>query len=150
MLSLLSLTRRWLCTTALTLLALVSPAAHAALTSLADEPLATQAGLASAAPNLLFVLDDSGSMDWFYMPDAIWYENWYGYTSAQCNGVAYDPTQTYTPPVKWNGTPYPQATYTSAWEDGYTPQPASFSTVTLPSTSLTFSTGSKTVTLSPG
>lgn len=105
MLSLLSLTRRWLCTAALTLLALVSPAAHAALTSLADEPLATQAGLASAAPNLLFVLDDSGSMDWFYMPDAIWYENWYGYTSPQCNGVAYDPTQTYTPPVKWNGTP---------------------------------------------
>lgn len=150
MLSLLSLTRRWLCTAALTLLALVSPAAHAALTSLADEPLATQAGLASAAPNLLFVLDDSGSMDWFYMPDAIWYENWYGYTSPQCNGVAYDPTQTYTPPVKWNGTPYPQAIYTSAWEDGYTPQPASFSTVTLPSTSLTFSTGSKTVTLSPG
>lgn len=72
-------------------------------------------------PNVFLMMDDSGSMDWDYMPDTVssFGTSSYGYASSQCNGVYYDPDVIYTPPVKANGTSYPNATFTAAWLDGY-------------------------------
>ena len=107
------------------LLGSFAPIVDAASTDLSNQPLATLPAV-QAKPNLLFVLDDSGSMDNDYMPDNIpsgidrnnAYE-YYGYRSAQCNGVAYDPTVTYAPPLNADGTPYPNAVFTAARNDGY-------------------------------
>ncbi|WP_431274774.1 hypothetical protein ACQ858_22795 [Variovorax ureilyticus] len=85
-----------------------APMAGAGVTDLSNQPLATLPTV-KAKPNLLFVMDTSGSMSWSYMPDdlgyysnAVWdyvpHDTWYGYWSPQCNGVAYDPTSVYNPP----------------------------------------------------
>ena len=95
------------------------PNANAALTDLATVPLASSSTTV-VLPNLMFVLDDSGSMDWSYMPDAAGNFNQnYGYSSGQCNGVYYDPTVTYTPPIDSTGASYANSTFTAAWVDGY-------------------------------
>ncbi|MDO8464632.1 MAG: PilC/PilY family type IV pilus protein [Gallionella sp.] len=106
--------------TALALLFLALTAnAHGAVTSLADAPLVTGSDTA-VLPNLMFVLDDSGSMDWDYMPDtAKNFSGKYGFNSSHCNGTYYSPNTTYTPPVYSDGTSYPNATFTAAWKDGY-------------------------------
>lgn len=67
--------------------------------ALADAPLFT-ASTNPIPPNLMFILDDSGSMQWDFMPDDadILNRNMYGRSSSQCNGLAYDPKQSYTPP----------------------------------------------------
>lgn len=100
-----------------------------AQTDLSPLPLITSAPQV-VKPNLMFILDDSGSMAWSAMPDAV--ENFgqngsgtkkFGYASPQCNGVYYNPAVTYKPPtlVQSNGTitQYPNSTFTSAWVDGY-------------------------------
>jgi type IV pilus assembly protein PilY1 len=128
--------------------------AHAALTDLNDEPMATQAGTSVASPNVMFILDDSGSMDWSFMPGSsnsvalspMANTGSYGHKSPQCNGLAYDPSQTYTPPVKWNGVNYPAASYTGVWTDGFTPHFTGNTAYAPPSTALTHSLGSKSVT----
>lgn len=108
--------------------AVFATAAHAQQTDLSNRPLATRA-LATVKPNLMFILDDSGSMAATYMPQDLkigsGVENqrteveYYGFRSAQCNGLAYDPTVTYTPPLYPNGNSYPAATFPSALDDGY-------------------------------
>jgi type IV pilus assembly protein PilY1 len=92
-------------------------------TDLSNVPLATQTTVV-AKPNLMFILDDSGSMAWSYMPDTLGasdqpYYNWFGYYSSQCNGVAFDPTAAYPPPLKADGSSYPNAEFTAAPDDGY-------------------------------
>ena len=87
--------------------------------TLATAPLATST-ISTVSPNLMFMLDDSGSMDWDYMPDdAKNFAGRYGFNSSQCNGVYYNPSITYTPPVDSTGTSYPNASFTAAWKDGY-------------------------------
>jgi len=92
--------------------------AQGALTGLATEPLPT-ATTATVLPNLMFVLDDSGSMAWDYMPDQTNSFSNYGKKSSQCNGVYYNPSITYNPPVYADGTSYPNAVFTAALPDGY-------------------------------
>ena len=119
-------------------LALPCTTALAGTTQIDNEPLATRPSV-KAKPNLMVILDDSGSMDWDWMPDDLGYasrystgykanyapySNWYGYWSSQCNGVAYDPAETYEPPSKYNdkaGAPvrYDNASYPNAAKDGY-------------------------------
>lgn len=147
-------------------------------------PLATSPLMASNSsavkPNLLFVLDESGSMDWDYLPDWLNYHSSNDWTVtaalkngngigqyckstgavgtlaattlccrgstnsvAQCldvtgnntptakrgeapftnndfNGVYYNPTITYAPPLKYDGTPYTSySTYTAVPVDGF-------------------------------
>lgn len=92
-----------------------------AQTDIATAPLFTTPAN-SVKPNLLFVLDDSGSMGWNYMPDEVnddLRSDAYGRYSYQCNGVQYDPSYTYSPPVKADGTSYPNASFTAARSDGY-------------------------------
>jgi type IV pilus assembly protein PilY1 len=92
---------------------------EAGLVNLATSPL-TESVTSDVLPNLMFVLDDSGSMDWDYMPDqARNFAGAYGFNSSQCNGTYYNPSINYTPPVKSDGTSYPNSNFSAAWRDGY-------------------------------
>ena len=114
---------RTACCTALAMagvltIAAFGPSARAGVTDLSNQPLATTPTV-QAKPNLLFILDNSGSMDSAYMPDDMSGSSTYGYKSAQCNGVAYDPTLTYAPPLNADGTSMPNSTFGAALDDGY-------------------------------
>ncbi|HRD87875.1 MAG TPA: PilC/PilY family type IV pilus protein [Accumulibacter sp.] len=103
----------------------------AAPTQLANSPI-SGASSVEIAPNILFVLDDSGSMDWDYLPD------WAGLAAglhqaknSGFNGLAYNPAVTYLAPKYFDAsgapdtTTYPSQTSatTTAWtsvkDDGY-------------------------------
>src|SRR5258706_8561503 len=102
--------------------------ANAALTDIAPAPMANTSS-AIVKPNLMFVLDDSGSMNWDFMPDALGGGvapgaeplcKGTGSSLVECtegsdpvrasgttNGIYYNPAITYTPAVKYDGTSYP-------------------------------------------
>ncbi|MFH2139618.1 MAG: PilC/PilY family type IV pilus protein [Pseudomonadota bacterium] len=104
---------------ALLLSTTVTQPASAAPITLATVPLATST-TSTVQPNLLFVLDDSGSMSWTFMPDtANDFHGKVGYQSNQCNGVYYNPGTTYNPPVDASGTEYTDASFTAARDDGF-------------------------------
>lgn len=90
-------------------------------------------------PNVIVTFDDSGSMAWTHMGDFRPYDNgsWNGPwrcanvidprvtdpknpLSRAMNGVYYNPNQVYTPPLKEDGTPFPDAdpTLKAVWQDG--------------------------------
>lgn len=121
---------------------------QAAQTDLSTVPLSTYFAPSSVdvKPNILFVLDDSGSMDWESMPDqATWYDSYNSqyrpnnYNSAvnsgmppymrynsAFNGVAYNPAVRYQPPIMYdangtlNTTSYPSMTGISTATGGDT------------------------------
>lgn len=94
---------------------------HAATTDLASAPLASTSA-SSVRPNILFTLDDSGSMAWDYLPDFAGGRTYSGGTAVHCksskscstgevpfqtneyNGMAYNPRITYQLPVNADGT----------------------------------------------
>ncbi|MEI6601392.1 MAG: hypothetical protein WCN21_13005, partial [Comamonadaceae bacterium] len=107
---------------------------QAATTDISSVPLDTffKPSAEQVRPNIMFVLDNSGSMAWTHMPDnsadggstVPFTYGFYGYRSSQCNGMYYNPATTYTPPVYADHTTavphyYPNATFTAAWVDGY-------------------------------
>ena len=110
--------------------------AHA--TDVASAPIFTTAvATTEVKPNVMFVLDDSGSMAWTYMPDTVQtffkdsngvYE--YGYRSSQCNGVYYNPAITYIAPVNAVGVSMGNATFTAAQYDGFNTATGTLSTST--------------------
>lgn len=98
----------------------------------------------SVDPNLLFIFDDSGSMSREYMPDSVGSDlnlfidedgplrYWDGerlrnintgrrwYFSNRVNKVYYDPTITYLPPFKPDGSGrHPNSDFSNAWRNGY-------------------------------
>lgn len=99
-------------------LMLFSATSMAAITDLANAPLATSS-TTSVLPNLMFVLDASGSMDWDFLPDSVGNvstspsyncKNSSGglracdpaeppYYSSDYNKIYYNPNITYTPAV---------------------------------------------------
>ncbi|TCV88957.1 pilus assembly protein [Sulfurirhabdus autotrophica] len=86
----------------------------AATVNLATEPLTKSTSGAKVLPNILFILDDSGSMDWNYLPDWAnsslpWLRN-----NAEYNGVAYNPGTRYSPPVKYDSNGALNYAYDSA------------------------------------
>ncbi len=95
---------------------LALPQAGADLKELSLVPLANIAGSVSVKPNVLFVLDDSGSMQWEYLPDYVndsntslapKYSGVLGdppFMSAMFNRQYYNPDITYSPPVAYDGT----------------------------------------------
>lgn len=121
---------------------------HAATTDLASSPLASTTS-SVVRPNVLFTLDDSGSMAWNYLPDYAGGRTYSGGTANHCkvsntcntgetpfqtneyNGMAYNPRLTYLLPVNADGTF--KASQTSPWTavkvDGYGVQ--SISTINL-------------------
>lgn len=97
---------------------LVAALAQAALTDIANAPLKT----AGAKPNVMLILDDSGSMQWSFLDDRVktkGYQNTVGYRSALCNRIYYNPDSVYVPPVGANGAALPDAAFDDAWLDGY-------------------------------
>ena len=102
---------------------------------LSNNPMTTSAATA-VKPNIMFVLDDSGSMDWDFMPDYV--STTSTFTSGLCkqnsttgwgngcvladppyyaagfNGMFYNPTTNYVPPVNGDGTSNPNLPITAA------------------------------------
>jgi type IV pilus assembly protein PilY1 len=134
--------------------------APAALWDLATAPLQTS-GAANVKPNIFFILDNSGSMDWDYMPDwvrADFRNDEPLWRNSEVNGAYYNPRITYTPPKKYDGSDYASMTAgnTQSWKqvpyDGFNVQtkdgnnlnnfPASGTTNDL--------TGAKYYTFTPG
>jgi type IV pilus assembly protein PilY1 len=115
---------------------LVLPTAgYSARPDFAQEPLFIGSAV---APNLMFILDDSGSMGWEYMPDDLsgyndiqssnnnsYYQDgkdadYAYYYSSKVNKVWYNPDVTYNPPLKADGVGrFPNSSYTSAPTNGY-------------------------------
>jgi type IV pilus assembly protein PilY1 len=107
----------------------------AASLSLATAPLA-RSTTSAVKPNLLFVLDDSGSMGWEYMPDAVNNnESMACYRNSYYNGVYYNPNITYQLPVYSSKLSYPNSSFTAAKTNG-------FSGTTTVNLSTSFRTGS--------
>ena len=114
-----------------------------ALTDLSTVPLTTSANN-NNSPNLLFILDDSDSMNYVYMPDLVGRppegaaddtatrRTWVGFRNSQCNLLYYDPAKTYITPrnhlgnlindpagsatATWGGV---ATSFAAAHEDGY-------------------------------
>jgi type IV pilus assembly protein PilY1 len=97
-----------------------SPASQAASLNLATAPLAN-ATTTQVLPNIMFTLDDSGSMDWDFMPDWVGYDYSRAsqpnlYRNSAWNVTYYNPAVTYSPPVLYNAdgtlntTTYPSKT----------------------------------------
>lgn len=76
-------------------------------------------------PNIVLLLDDSGSMNWDYMPDYDFLSDTsidFGLVSPDVNGVYYKSTTDYTPPPRADGvTRYPNADFGNAWVEGFDP-----------------------------
>ncbi|HEY8328428.1 MAG TPA: PilC/PilY family type IV pilus protein [Rhodanobacter sp.] len=71
-------------------------------------------------PNIVLMLDDSGSMDSDYMPDKLTDTSTNGYRNSSINGIYYNPAVAYSPPPKADGTLYPSSPgLTSAYKDGF-------------------------------
>lgn len=93
------------------------PSSAAAVTTpldLATIPLANSPTV-TIQPNLLFILDDSGSMSWDFMPDWANSSTASRFRNASYNTVAYNPAIRYLPPVffdagGFNTTQYPSQT----------------------------------------
>jgi type IV pilus assembly protein PilY1 len=125
--------------------------------NLSNVPLQTGA---TVPPNVMFLLDDSGSMRWGFMPDELVtrlvisgdrdIENctnvvsYGGYsnlcalnmtgrnylTSSHLNKAYYDPKLTYTPPVRADGSLFPNASFSAARIDGYNSNSATVNLLT--------------------
>lgn len=100
--------------------------AHGA-TPISTQPIfITPTSTDQVKPNILMMLDDSGSMDWDFMPDVArnFDQDWggnkkFGFASSHCNGVYYNPKITYAPPVDATGASYPDSSFTAAKRDGF-------------------------------
>jgi type IV pilus assembly protein PilY1 len=104
--------------------------ADAALTDIAPAPLANSS-TAVVKPNLMFILDESGSMGWRYMPDSVNDDSLCKASSGlrQCtndgdpalysrdmNGVYYNPDVTYTPAANADGTSKQSYNTSTLWQ----------------------------------
>ena len=97
----------------------VSPHAIGALTEISDAPMSS-ASAQQVPPNILFVLDDSGSMAWDFMPEAADnYSGRIGGYSHLCNTLYYKPSTKYSPPLKADGSSYADSDFDDALNNGY-------------------------------
>jgi type IV pilus assembly protein PilY1 len=93
----------------------------AATTDIANAPIAT-ASSSVVKPNIMFALDDSGSMSWTFLPDEAGdFLGNYGYVSSQCNSAYYNPATIYVTPLDSTGTSYLNADFSAALSDGFDP-----------------------------
>lgn len=124
-------------------MALVLPTSGWADVNFSQKPLSAGGGV---DPNLMFILDDSGSMRWGFMPDELTgkaslsggddgcdiYVDWAGERIARCpikgnrflasshlNKVYYDPGVDYLPPLKSDGSRLANSTFSAAQINGF-------------------------------
>lgn len=92
---------------------------HAATTDIANSPMASS-GNTSVKPNIMFILDNSGSMGWEYLPDSVNNnKSKFCYRNHYYNGVYYNPNVTYELPVYADGTTYPASDFYAAKISGF-------------------------------
>jgi len=121
--------------------ALVLPSGGWADVNFAQKPLAAGGGV---DPNLMFMLDDSGSMRWGFVPDGLMggrnlgdCDGYVAYgndgfcvmdldvgdgpalLSSTFNKIYYDPDATYSPPLRADGTPFSDIDFTNAPINGF-------------------------------
>ncbi|MGH8681483.1 MAG: hypothetical protein ACREVP_08285, partial [Burkholderiales bacterium] len=90
-----------------------------AQTEIANWPISS-AGSTTVPPNVLFILDASGSMDSEFMPDQMNGQNGrVGYASHWCNTIYYNPATLYLVPKRADGTDFPASSFTAADNDGF-------------------------------
>lgn len=90
-----------------------------AATVTGSKPLSTMSS-SSVKPNIMFTMDDSGSMDSSHMPDSV--SSWrtrVGYRNSSCNGVYYNPNTTYLAPKNADGSSFADASFTAAKYNGF-------------------------------
>jgi type IV pilus assembly protein PilY1 len=97
------------------------PSAPVGATDISNQPLIHAQG--SKQPNLMFLLDNSGSMARDYMPENTGDRAKYSVWSWHCNGAAFNPSPNvpdiYKLPKTHDGRDYPQMSIGAAWEDGF-------------------------------
>lgn len=101
-------------------------------TDISNSPLIN--ATVSVKPNLMFILDNSGSMDSDALPDDTGDRRYYSVWASQCNGAAFNPNATtspYTRPKTPDGRSYPNQSLTAAWIDGFQPSLSSPTSVSL-------------------
>ncbi|HEY2558537.1 MAG TPA: PilC/PilY family type IV pilus protein [Caldimonas sp.] len=102
-------------------LAMSLGAAQAAQTDIASTPIITTTA-ALVKPNIMLLMDASGSMGRTHMPDEVETQTRptsVGYKSSQCNALYYNPAQQYFLPKRYDGTPFPTPSYTAAPYAGF-------------------------------
>lgn len=75
-------------------------------------------------PNVMVTVDDSSSMNWGFMPDATLincFQRRPQMYASNRNLIYYNPDYEYLPPLYGDGSPYPQANFFAAREDGFNP-----------------------------
>ncbi|MHB8914588.1 MAG: pilus assembly protein [Thiobacillus sp.] len=88
---------------------------------LANDPLFLNVAV---DPNIVVTLDDSGSMQWSIVPDALIdaaLDTSRRLRSSTFNALYYNPRVTYMPPKNAAGVSYPNATFSAAWVNGLDP-----------------------------
>jgi type IV pilus assembly protein PilY1 len=105
---------------ALVLSSMISTPVLSAQTDISSSPITSTNG-AEVKPNIMLLVDASGSMGWGHMPDemesAVGIGS-IGYKAAQCNVVYYDPRVTFALPKQADGTPFAVPSFTNAPYDG--------------------------------
>src|SRR5665213_3575170 len=87
---------------ALVLSSMISTPVLSAQTDISSSPI-TSTNAAQVKPNIMLLMDTSGSMGWGHMPDEVETPaddslGWIGYKAAQCNVLFYNSTQSYAVP----------------------------------------------------
>ncbi len=114
-----SLVRRLIAGATLATFVAAPPSALAALTDISNSPISSSA-TTTIPPNILFILDGSGSMDSDYMPDsASGYAGDIGGKNRLCNTIYYNPNITYVLPKNSDGTDFAAPSFTNAPKDGF-------------------------------
>lgn len=115
-----------------------SPLPAIGATDLSDVPLSS-ASTSTVKPNILFILDDSGSMNLKFMPDGLSSrENRIGMRNHKCNLVYYNPSVRYVVPKTSDGNDVNSSSptsFTAAYNEGYWGYDGNSSTTTNLSTS---------------
>ena len=98
--------------------------AEAAQTQISSTPLAS-ATSTQVKPNIMYLMDTSGSMASLDMPDEMGsYTSRIGYKTPLCNTIYYNPNITYVVPKKPDGTNFANASFTAAYSDGFQNYPS--------------------------
>ena len=95
--------------------------AFAAQTDISSTPFSSTTS-AQAKPNIMLLMDTSGSMGWGHMPDDVETATGtgsVGYKAAQCNVLYYNRNQTYQVPKKPDGSLFPTPSFSNARYAGY-------------------------------
>ncbi len=111
--------QRLLASAVLGALLATSPLAGAAPTDIANSPISS-ASTTTVPPNVMFILDASGSMNSEYMPDQMdGASSRTSYANHLCNTIYYNPATVYEVPKRADGTDFPLPSFSAAPNDGF-------------------------------